>query len=769
MTPAPVATAAPTMTPKPATAPVMTPAPVMSTAPKTVSPSVISAAPAIEASKAAMAGVAAADQQMAAQAALRASQPGSTALATLASPEQISPTRNAQGLTMAEMVARANGQAPTPAPGTTAGAPGSVPDASKPNMAPPGWDAATYANFKAANPDLEPNAEDTRRMMNATSGTQGSQPGSYAQASAKAAADFEAHSSAVLADSESAFNQFKTSIDQIQNGTFPLSPDQQAQLDDIKAQFQGVIEAQKQANTAYEQAVRVSGVRAGRDMYAPRVNAGNIQKAVSDGVARIGDINVKMASALATAKSAIKADNMKALGAVYDAFTKLQEQKSKEISDLYGTVKDTLAATRQEHADALEEAKFSFEVEQAMNKPAIDAGLDEAKTINNLAFNYPDANIDPLNDSLLSAQQKVTASASWKAAQEKETDATIRRYQFARNQGYDGTLIDFMTMESAGTDATTPVTKEINGETRQWNPVTQSWDVPSTSGAPKVNLEKQAALQEKIGLIDSLLRSPGKDSSVGTYAIERWTPFTPDKGVREAFKAGVQQLINNATVDTLLDIKAQGGTFGALSEKELDLLQSSATKLKSWENKDGLFDVSIADFDNELRRIKQATLNALDITQGIDFTDPDFNQLLQSDAAKGKTRKQVWDALGKTNEGSASGNAQIQDVNLGGKTAKVAGTIADKLASADRDFYEATGQHLQVNQSFRTHEEQAALYKELSAKGARVAPPGKSFHEKGLAVDVTNWKDAEKYLRKYGLVNDLSDDRGHFSFGETNA
>ena len=72
-----------------------------------------------------------------------------------------------------------------------------------------------------------------------------------------------------------------------------------------------------------------------------------------------------------------------------------------------------------------------------------------------------------------------------------------------------------------------------------------------------------------------------------------------------------------------------------------------------------------------------------------------------------------------------------------------------------------------MNQSYRTREEQARLYKELSAKGARVAPPGKSFHEHGLAVDITNWQAAQPFLRKYGLFNDLADDRGHFSWGET--
>ena len=106
-------------------------------------------------------------------------------------------------------------------------------------------------------------------------------------------------------------------------------------------------------------------------------------------------------------------------------------------------------------------------------------------------------------------------------------------------------------------------------------------------------------------------------------------------------------------------------------------------------------------------------------------------------------------------------------MSLGGRSATVSSALADRLAAADRDFFQATGQHLQVNQSYRTHDQQAKLYQELSKKGARVAPPGKSFHEHGLAIDVTNWKEAEKYLRKYGLYNDLSDDRSHFSYGET--
>jgi hypothetical protein len=44
---------------------------------------------------------------------------------------------------------------------------------------------------------------------------------------------------------------------------------------------------------------------------------------------------------------------------------------------------------------------------------------------------------------------------------------------------------------------------------------------------------------------------------------------------------------------------------------------------------------------------------------------------------------------------------------------------------------------------------------------------GSSFHELGLAIDVGDaWKDVKRYLNKYGFVNGLKDDMGHFSVGE---
>lgn len=116
---------------------------------------------------------------------------------------------------------------------------------------------------------------------------------------------------------------------------------------------------------------------------------------------------------------------------------------------------------------------------------------------------------------------------------------------------------------------------------------------------------------------------------------------------------------------------------------------------------------------------------------------------------------------------SRSVNGSIVNVNIGTKPVQVSDAIANNLAAADADFFQATGKHLQVNESVRSSDRQAQLYEAYkTGKGGRAAPPGHSFHEKGLAVDIGNWKEAEPYLRKYGFKNDLADDRNHFSIGE---
>jgi len=144
-------------------------------------------------------------------------------------------------------------------------------------------------------------------------------------------------------------------------------------------------------------------------------------------------------------------------------------------------------------------------------------------------------------------------------------------------------------------------------------------------------------LDEKINLIDSLLNSKGLAGSVGPYAISRVTPLSVDKADRQEFAAGVNQLVNKETIDTLVNLKARGGTLGALSDQERVLLQSAATKIGTWMQKDdkgnptGKFEVSEKTFKKELNTLKRLAQKARNEAFGGTSLAPDETSLLDSE------------------------------------------------------------------------------------------------------------------------------------------
>jgi|CXWL01.1.fsa_nt_gi hypothetical protein len=139
-------------------------------------------------------------------------------------------------------------------------------------------------------------------------------------------------------------------------------------------------------------------------------------------------------------------------------------------------------------------------------------------------------------------------------------------------------------------------------------------------------------LQDKIDLIDVLKDSRGLAGSVGAYGIARFTPFAIDKADRTRFIAGVQQLVNKETIDTLVNLKERGGTLGALSDQERILLQSAATKIGSWQLVDDTgkvygYEVDEKSFKDELESIKKLAQRALVKASGNVFDDAETSLL----------------------------------------------------------------------------------------------------------------------------------------------
>jgi len=117
--------------------------------------------------------------------------------------------------------------------------------------------------------------------------------------------------------------------------------------------------------------------------------------------------------------------------------------------------------------------------------------------------------------------------------------------------------------------------------------------------------------ETKLGEIDDILNHSGFSDAIGTFPLGRisfdeW--FTADKA---NFIAAIDLLLSEETMDTLLQLKNRGGTLGALSDAELQMLKSAASKFGSEsvrvKDDDGNtvgFRMSENDAKKELQRIR---------------------------------------------------------------------------------------------------------------------------------------------------------------------
>lgn len=184
--------------------------------------------------------------------------------------------------------------------------------------------------------------------------------------------------------------------------------------------------------------------------------------------------------------------------------------------------------------------------------------------------------------------------------------------------------------------------------------------IKEAGDAEQVARQQGIALSEKVNVINAALNSPGLGSTVGTTPLGRpakglgeaiigSTPLSIPQfiggtvdvttGARQNFIASVENLVSREFLDNLINVKAQGATFGALTEKEQLALTQAATKIGTWrlEDKNGKvigYNASEKDFRTELERIRNLTRKAYEVATGSAWTDDE---------------QSVWDALESVN------------------------------------------------------------------------------------------------------------------------
>jgi len=190
--------------------------------------------------------------------------------------------------------------------------------------------------------------------------------------------------------------------------------------------------------------------------------------------------------------------------------------------------------------------------------------------------------------------------------------------------------VSLQKLKDQATGGSTPTIKSINGVDMQWNPTTSQWETPvMTGGTGGTNELKLAQAKSNVDQISGLT-SGIASTAVGPNALGRSQPGfwrnvgkaltgvgIPQQllalkqnatGERQNFIAGVEQLRSTLNLDTLISAKKQGATFGALSNQELQVLASAATKIGTWaiKDKDGNvtgYNITEKEFKAELDKI----------------------------------------------------------------------------------------------------------------------------------------------------------------------
>jgi hypothetical protein len=126
---------------------------------------------------------------------------------------------------------------------------------------------------------------------------------------------------------------------------------------------------------------------------------------------------------------------------------------------------------------------------------------------------------------------------------------------------------------------------------------------------------KRDAAQSKLNLLNNILNNEsGLKAQTGTTPLTRGvisSPFDFLSGDAQKFKADVSQILSKETLSNLIDVKAQGATFGALSDGERLTVAQAATNLAGFAVYNrrgeftGRFNASKDDVQAELNRLKE--------------------------------------------------------------------------------------------------------------------------------------------------------------------
>jgi len=360
--------------------------------------------------------------------------------------------------------------------------------------------------------------------------------------------------------------------------------------------------------------------------------------------------------------------------------------KTKDAENTYNYNKD-LRDKVYEYATAKEKAKIDAQQkEDDRNFELYKIAVTTQKELSNKALESGQADIaaeiTKLNPSSATYEQDLYNL-------QRQIKTTQQEYKNIKE--VDGGLFDLST----NTWIVEPTTKDNWIETkdgRMFNKNTGKY-MDETAGLSSQAQAVIADNETKISEINSLLEEDkpfgAMRGAVGSNPLGRFNISNIFTGKQQEFVAGVEQLVQGMTLQNLIDAKAKGATFGALSEGELKVLAQSASKIGTWKKIGALgdiyYDVSEEAFTKELNKIKDYLTkdSALKLGKSTGYTEKEIRSLFEK-----QKPSEVLDFLKSGNISGGSGTPTASEIVDAIKKTESRGNYSAKGESGETGAYQ---------------------------------------------------------------------------------
>lgn len=167
--------------------------------------------------------------------------------------------------------------------------------------------------------------------------------------------------------------QVSDAILNIQNGVTPLTTAEQAQIQGLQSQFNQLIQDQQLQNTGATGTAQIRGYQTGAAEYDPLFQAKTIGTIVSAGAAKVADLQVKEAAAVAQMTQAFHDNDIKAIQSAWSTYDDAYKERQ---TTLQQTIKDSQAAIKDAQDAKIAADKVQYD---EVTKPIQDIGLKAAE------------------------------------------------------------------------------------------------------------------------------------------------------------------------------------------------------------------------------------------------------------------------------------------------------------------------------------------------------------------------------------------------------